>query len=164
MLFKWLKVKIIYLFKRYRKFIHFKVFPLFSSCNYKFIWYIKEKLINNNENPSLDPYYNKGLDLDKLSELYFEDQILKEATGEEDISSEKMVKYEIIKKLDKLSLQDRVTSVEKEEEKHGGVKYAKFTLKWKAYPIQYSIGVIITIIFFHLGQDVANMISNIIFG
>jgi len=163
-LFEWIKNTCVNLFKVYRKFLHFTIFTTFSYCDYKVIWLIKEKLLSNASNTTLDPSYHKGLDVEKLAEMYFNNEDVRSAFGELDFSNETLVKYEIIKKLDKLEVYDKLTKIEKNGNRRGDVKYMKFNLKWKAYPIRYSVGAIITFIFFHFSEFAIQLLKNLIFG
>lgn len=161
-MWSWIKSKCIKLFKEYRKFLHFTVLQYFSYCDYKFLWLIKEKLLDN-ENKSLDPFYGEGLDLNKLSEIYFNDPLVRVCVGNLETSSESLVKGEILKKLERLEILDRITELEKTEER-GNLKFVKFNLKWKSYPIRYSIGVAMTFILFHLSKVFVDYLAGVIIG
>jgi hypothetical protein len=147
------------LFYHYRKFLHFKVFPLFSRCDYKLVWLIKEKLLDSHLGSDYDPEFADGLNLERIAEDYTNDGKFKEVFGEIKKSAKTSVMMEIKKKIEKLEASDLVEIQSKSKEgRH--IKWIKFNLNWNAFPIFYSIGVFATFLIFHAAQVIVKITIN----
>lgn len=138
-------------FYRYRKFLHFKVFPHFSRCDYKIVWLIKEKLLDSDLGADFDPELADGLNLETLAEAYTEEGKFRDVFGEIDKDATVSIMLELKKRIEKLEANDLVQIQDRKKEgRH--VKWMKFNLNWSAYPIFYGVGVFLTFIVFHAAQ------------